>query len=183
MRGKDVIASDIVLSVELEHKISIYGFQPETKRSQVLKISVLLPRFIATSRRILEGGFSWTGNKTQLDGYKTYETNIDFEIRYDWATATKLTIELHLLSSFMADLNIVGCNWIEIPAGKYSVRSLGTRGNGQHLRIQSRYVSQHRTGHSSLPLLDAKSNWMRGRTISSRIRPMANGNVLLPCVS
>ena len=98
MRGKDVIASDIVLGVELEHKISIYGFQPEAKRSQVLKISVLLPRFIATSRRILEGGFSWTGNKTHLDGYKTYETNIDFEIRYHFTTAMKRSIERHLLS-------------------------------------------------------------------------------------
>jgi hypothetical protein len=82
MRGKDVIASDLVLSVELEQKASIYGFQPNAKRNQVLRISVLLPRFIATSRRILENGFSWTGNKTQFDGYTTYETNIDFEIRY-----------------------------------------------------------------------------------------------------
>jgi hypothetical protein len=82
MRGKDTIPSDIVLSVELEHKASVYGYQPDIKRNQVLKISVLLPRFIATSRRILEGGFSWTGIKTQIDGYKTYETNIDFEIRY-----------------------------------------------------------------------------------------------------
>jgi hypothetical protein len=81
MRGKDVISSDLVLSVELEHKTSVYGYQPDTKRSQVLKISVLLPRFISVSRRILENGFSWTGNKMQLDGYKTYETNIDFEIR------------------------------------------------------------------------------------------------------
>ncbi|CAF4237180.1 unnamed protein product, partial [Rotaria magnacalcarata] len=120
MRGKDTIASDIVLSVELEHKSSIYGFQPDSKRQQVLKICVLLPRFIATSRRILEGGFSWTGNKTQLDGYKTFETNIDFEIR------------------LMADLNMVGCNWIEIPAGKYSIREMVTRGITHQLKIHSR---------------------------------------------
>jgi hypothetical protein len=82
MRGKDVISTDIVLSVEIEQKASIYGFQPDTKRSEVLKISLLLPRFIATSRRILENGFSWTGHQGNLNGYKTYETNIDFEIRY-----------------------------------------------------------------------------------------------------
>lgn len=81
MRGKDVISADLVLSVEIEQKSSVYGFQPDTKRGDVLKIKVLLPRFIATSRRILESGFSWTGNPGQLNGYKTYETNIDFEIR------------------------------------------------------------------------------------------------------
>ncbi len=82
MRGKDVISADLVLSVELEEKSSVYGYQPDTKRNEVLKIRVLLPRFIATSRRILENGFSWTGNSQDLTGYKTYETNIDFEIRY-----------------------------------------------------------------------------------------------------
>jgi len=81
MRGKDVIASDPVLSVEIEQKASVYGFQSDTKKSQVLKINVLLPKYIATSRRILEGGFSWTGSQANLNGYKTYETNIDFEIR------------------------------------------------------------------------------------------------------
>ena len=34
-----------------------------------------------------------------------FEANIDFEIR------------------FMVDTGIVGCNWIELPAGKYSLRS------------------------------------------------------------
>jgi hypothetical protein len=38
----------------------------------------------------------------------------------------------------MADLHIVGCNWIEVPAGKYSIRQMGTRGTTQHLKIQSR---------------------------------------------
>lgn len=81
MRGKDVIAADLVLNVEIEQKSSILGYQPDTKRSEVLKITVLLPRLIATSRRILENGFSWTGNQAQLTGFKTFETNIDFEIR------------------------------------------------------------------------------------------------------
>jgi hypothetical protein len=81
MRGKDVISTDLVLSVELEQKSSVFGFQPDAKRQAVLKISVLLPRLIATSRRILENGFSWTGNQGNLNGYKTFETNIDFEIR------------------------------------------------------------------------------------------------------
>ena len=36
---------------------------------------------------------------------QVFEANIDFEIR------------------FMVDTGIVGCNWIELPAGKYSLRS------------------------------------------------------------
>jgi hypothetical protein len=39
----------------------------------------------------------------------------------------------------MADLHIVGCNWIEIPAGKYSIRQMVTRGMTQQLKIQSRF--------------------------------------------
>jgi DNA polymerase delta subunit 1 len=39
-----------------------------------------------------------------MQGYQTFESNIDFEIR------------------FMADMNITGCNWIEIPAGVYKIR-------------------------------------------------------------
>ncbi|UJR27869.1 hypothetical protein I4U23_009134 [Adineta vaga] len=143
MRGKDVIAADLVLSVELEHKISIYGFQPETKKSQVLKICLLLPRFIATSRRILEGGFSWTGNKTQIDGYKTFETNIDFEIR------------------LMADLNIVGCNWIEIPAGKYSIRHEVTRGIGHQLKLQSRCQIELDIWAHDIISYPAEGEWQR----------------------
>ena len=42
----------------------------------------------------------------------------------------------------MADLNIVGCNWIEIPAGKYAVRRMITRGIGQQLKLQSRLAKQ-----------------------------------------
>ncbi|CAF0813289.1 unnamed protein product [Rotaria sordida] len=143
MRGKDAIASDLVLNVEIEQKRSIFGFQPDSKRPQVLKISVLLPRFIATSRRILENGFSWTGNKSQLDGYKTYETNIDFEIR------------------LMADLNIVGCNWIEIPAGKYFIRHMVTRGISQQLKLQSRCQIELDVWAHDIISYPAEGDWQR----------------------
>ena len=42
----------------------------------------------------------------------------------------------------MADLNIVGCNWIEIPAGKYSIRQMIMRGIAQQLKLQSRLKSK-----------------------------------------
>jgi DNA polymerase delta subunit 1 len=53
-------------------------------------------------KRILESGFDFPGHG--LQGFQTYESNIDFEIR------------------FMADMHIVGCNWIEIPSGVYRAR-------------------------------------------------------------
>ena len=53
-------------------------------------------------KRILESGIEFPGYG--LQGYPTFESNIDFEIR------------------FMADFNITGCNWIEIPSGVYKLR-------------------------------------------------------------
>lgn len=90
-----------VLDIRLETKENIYGFQGN-KKSQFMRIDVILPKFIPIVKRILESGFVFPGYGVQ--GYSTYESNIDFEIR------------------FMADMHIVGCNWIEIPSGVYKIR-------------------------------------------------------------
>ena len=37
--------------------------------------------------------------------YEVYETNLEYNLR------------------FMVDNNVVGCNWIELPAGKYKMRT------------------------------------------------------------
>lgn len=93
--------NEIVLDVETITAENIYGFHGN-KKSQYLKIFVLLPKYISTTKRVLESGFECPGYG--LQGYQTYESNIDFEIR------------------FMSDLNIIGCNWIEIPFSKYTIR-------------------------------------------------------------
>jgi DNA polymerase delta subunit 1 len=93
--------TDVVLNIKIVIKENIYGFHGN-KTSQFLCIDVLLPKYIATTKRVLESGFDCPG--LGLQGYQTYESNIDFEIR------------------FMADFNITGCNWIEIPANKYKIR-------------------------------------------------------------
>jgi DNA polymerase delta subunit 1 len=95
VKTKDV-PNSIVLNVSLVTKENIYGFNGN-KKSQFLCIQVVLPKYISLLKRMLENGFEFEGHG--LQGYATFESNIDFEIR------------------FMADLNIVGCNWIEIPAG------------------------------------------------------------------
>jgi len=92
----------VVLDIRLVTKENVYGFHGNRK-SQFLHIDVLLPKHISTVKRILETGFEFPGYGG-VQGYQTYESNIDFEIR------------------FMADMNIVGCNWIEIPKGVYKLR-------------------------------------------------------------
>jgi DNA polymerase delta subunit 1 len=63
---------------------------------------VELPRFIADAKRLLER----REITAPFNGYhfEAYESNIDYEIRY------------------MVDSDIVGCNWIELPAGKWRLR-------------------------------------------------------------
>ncbi|XP_071104876.1 DNA polymerase delta catalytic subunit-like [Haliotis cracherodii] len=91
-----------VLAVDCVIRESIYGYHGNRK-IPFLKITVALPRLIAPSRRLLEQGFVCPGYSQY--GFQTYESNIDFEIR------------------FMVDAHVVGCNWIEIPAGKYVLRT------------------------------------------------------------
>jgi len=59
---------------------------------------------LLVSRRLLEKGDVQVRGLTNLGPLKAFEANIDFEIR------------------FMADTKVVGCNWIELPKGKYKRR-------------------------------------------------------------
>ncbi|KAK2170976.1 hypothetical protein NP493_1118g00000 [Ridgeia piscesae] len=108
MRSNRDNVSQAVLAVEVQHKESIYGFRGNRKMP-FLKITMALPRLIAPARRLLEQGFQFEGYP--LHGYQSYESNIDFEIR------------------FMVDSGMVGCSWLELPSGKYQLRR---QGNTQH---------------------------------------------------
>jgi len=94
-----------ILNVELMEKSNLYQFQGN-KLVPFIKITVAIQRLIAPTKRLLEGGHvGIPGVTPPPNGYKAFEANIDFEIR------------------FMADTNVVGCNWIELPKTKYRVRS------------------------------------------------------------
>lgn len=93
---------DAVLDVQLLNKSTIYGFQGN-KLSPFIKITVAVPKLIAAAKRLLERG-EVTARGITTATYRAFEANIDFEIR------------------FMADTKVVGCNWIELPAGKHKVR-------------------------------------------------------------
>lgn len=95
------VPDHVILDIKLETKENIYGFHGN-KKSQFFCIHIILPKYISNVKRILESGFDFPGYGMQ--GYQTFESNIDFEIR------------------FMADLNIIGCNWVEIPSGMYKIR-------------------------------------------------------------
>ncbi|KAJ6737291.1 DNA polymerase CATALYTIC SUBUNIT [Salix viminalis] len=64
-----------------------------------LKIVVALPTMVAGCRGILEKGIQIDG--LGMKNFLTYESNVLFALR------------------FMIDCNVVGGNWIEVPAGKY----------------------------------------------------------------
>nr|BCB92280.1 DNA polymerase delta catalytic subunit [Cyclestheria hislopi] len=92
----------IVLSVEMERKQNIYRYHEE-KHAPFLKITLALPKFIAAAKRLLDR--QEIKEPFNSYDYQVFESNIDFEIRY------------------MVESDIVGCNWIELHAGKWSMRN------------------------------------------------------------
>ncbi|XP_059477821.1 DNA polymerase delta catalytic subunit [Neocloeon triangulifer] len=94
-------ASDPVLAVEIVEKENIYGYRSQG-RKPFIRVVVALPTLLATCKRILDrenplpnlGPCEWP----------CYETNIDFDIR------------------FMADVEMMGCSWVELPADRWVVR-------------------------------------------------------------
>ncbi|KAG2716179.1 hypothetical protein I3843_05G168600 [Carya illinoinensis] len=84
--------------IELVEKRSIMYYQQQTSHP-FLKIVVALPTMVTSCRGILDRGIQITGFGTK--SFITFESNVLFALR------------------FMIDRNIVGGNWIEVPAGKY----------------------------------------------------------------
>ena len=101
MRSNRENVQEAVLDVEIVKKCSMYGFH-FTQQYPFLKVTVVLPKLVAPAKRLLENGIT-----LQLYGFRAfqvYESNIEYEIR------------------LMVDTNVIGCNWIECPAGKYILR-------------------------------------------------------------
>ncbi|XP_024093674.3 DNA polymerase delta catalytic subunit isoform X2 [Pongo abelii] len=100
-RGGKELTGPAVLAVELCSRESMFGYHGHGP-SPFLRITLALPRLVAPARRLLEQGIRVAGLGTP--SFAPYEANVDFEIR------------------FMVDTDIVGCNWLELPAGKYALR-------------------------------------------------------------
>jgi len=99
---------DAVLSCEIVTKSTIYGFQGN-KMIPYIKITLAIPKLIAASKRLMEKGEVKVPGIGDFIG-RPFEANIDFEIR------------------FMADSQVVGCNWIELPAGCWTLRDKNKKG-------------------------------------------------------
>ncbi|OWK15593.1 POLD1 [Cervus elaphus hippelaphus] len=103
-RGGKELTGPAVLAVELCSRESMFGYHGHGP-SPFLRITLALPRLMAPARRLLEQGIRLAGLGTP--SFAPYEANVDFEIR------------------FMVDTDIVGCNWLELPPGKYILRPEG----------------------------------------------------------
>ncbi|OQV18431.1 DNA polymerase delta catalytic subunit [Hypsibius exemplaris] len=93
-----------VLEVNIVQKENMYGYSEQGKRD-FIQVKLAQPRFMASAKRIVESGFSLLQNGPVVNFGRTFETNVDFEIR------------------FMIDAKVFGCNWIELPAKKYRIRT------------------------------------------------------------
>ncbi|KAM7523503.1 hypothetical protein LguiA_013405 [Lonicera macranthoides] len=87
-----------VRRIEMVQKRSIMYYQQQSSQP-FLKIIVALPTLVSSCRGILDRGIQIDGLGTK--SFMTYESNVLFALR------------------FMIDCNIVGGNWLEVPAGKY----------------------------------------------------------------
>ncbi|CAA7034877.1 unnamed protein product [Microthlaspi erraticum] len=96
--NKNANVPKFVRHIEMVQKRSIMYYQQQ-KSQPFLKITVALPTMVASCRGILDRGIQIDG--LGMRSFQTYESNIVFALR------------------FMVDRDIVGGNWIEVPAGKY----------------------------------------------------------------
>lgn len=101
MRSNRENVQEVVLNVEVVKRCSMYGFH-FNQQYPFLKITVVLPKLVAPAKRLLENGI--TLQTYGFRAFQVYESNIEYEIR------------------LMVDADVVGCNWIECPAGKYILR-------------------------------------------------------------
>ncbi|XP_003737481.1 DNA polymerase delta catalytic subunit [Galendromus occidentalis] len=106
MKGNKNVA-EAVLNCELVDKQNIYGYT-DRGLEPFIKITVALPRLIAPSKRLLEGASVSIRSHPSFN-YRPFEANIDFEIR------------------FMVDTQTVGCSWITLSPGKYTLRPEGEK--------------------------------------------------------
>ncbi|KAJ2962042.1 hypothetical protein NQZ79_g2805 [Umbelopsis isabellina] len=94
---------DSVVNVELCLKQSIYGYHGQAK-SPFIKITVNEPKMVPRARAKFETGLSIAGFDKPVMSDMTYESNLAYLLR------------------FMIDCKVYGSNWIELPAGTYTMK-------------------------------------------------------------
>lgn len=106
MRSNKDNIQETVLEVQIVERLNIYGYQGDEKQ-RFLKITMSMPKLIAAASRLLKKEVIMA--QFDFQDCRPFESNIDFDIR------------------FMVDTSVVGCNWIELPAGTWRMRSRNTK--------------------------------------------------------
>lgn len=104
MRSNKEQLQEAILEVNIIERQSMVGYLGDEK-TLFIKITAALPRLLAAIKRLLEKEAMYP--KFDFQDCRAYENNIDFDIR------------------FMVDTNVVGCSWIELPAGSWRRRVKG----------------------------------------------------------
>ncbi|PRW18348.1 DNA polymerase delta catalytic subunit [Chlorella sorokiniana] len=91
-----------VLRVELARKQTMMFYQPAKDRL-FLKIVLATPNLVSTCRGLFERGLCLRWLNNQYFRSTTYESNVLYALR------------------FMIDCSVVGGNWVELPAGSYTL--------------------------------------------------------------
>eukprot|EP00762_Andalucia_godoyi_P003127 ANDGO_01026.mRNA.1 DNA polymerase delta catalytic subunit len=102
-----------VLRVEAESKQSIMYYRFGAQHT-FLRITTSLPKFVPECKSALAKGFEFPGRGPLQ--FTTYESDVLFILR------------------FMIDTDVVGGNWIELPAGKYLYSGDNSRTVSQKMR-------------------------------------------------
>eukprot|EP00039_Didymoeca_costata_P030835 m.31646 g.31646 ORF g.31646 m.31646 type:complete len:1080 (+) comp8334_c0_seq1:529-3768(+) len=107
-----------VLAIDLCMKESIYKFHGN-KKLPFLRITVSQHKLIGKAKRALENGVNIPG--LGACSMESYETNVEHNLR------------------FMVDLDVLGCNWIELRAGDYQIRPENKRKSTSQLEVDVAY--------------------------------------------
>ncbi|KAJ2000690.1 DNA-directed DNA polymerase delta, partial [Coemansia thaxteri] len=95
-------ASEAVVNIEMYMKEPLFGYHGNVK-APFFKVIVRNPKLVRAVSQVVKRGFNVPG--VGLYSSTFYESNLEYIIR------------------FMVDTDIVGASWVELPAGKYTVRS------------------------------------------------------------
>ncbi|KAL3267213.1 hypothetical protein HHI36_011349 [Cryptolaemus montrouzieri] len=102
IRGNKDNITDAVLAVEIVEGKSLVEYSGE-ENSKFAKITVALPKFVPAAKRLLENQIIY--QPLGAHSFTFFESNVDIEMR------------------FMIDAKIMGCCWLELPAGKWFKRN------------------------------------------------------------
>lgn len=103
MAGQVQGCSVVVKRLELKQREALFHYRGNTGLSQFVKIVLSLPTQVASCRSLFDTGTGYQYKHHQFQMI-TFESNVLFALR------------------FMIDHKIGGGNWVEIPAGKFTVR-------------------------------------------------------------